>query len=255
MQIPVSPIDLLGVAGLRRQPVSEIYRRHYRLGLFDDERADWLRRVTLRLQKPCPFLEGDLCGIYPVRPLPCMLFPEYLVSRGTFEAEAGKEHFKDYLCLRRPLQLSPERLHTVAKLRGMYERELLLSGFYLFNHGACYFDLNSIPKEGLQGTGGLGGASPKESPGLPRSLANRELEDFFSRQVAASAPSAGVEEKISRLDHPEGQAQFLRLFQDERLFRRLRQDGDDRVLVYRLRQGKLKARRRGILPAEYKFSW
>jgi Fe-S-cluster containining protein len=254
VQIPVSLIDVLGVAGSRREPVSEIYRRHYYLGLFAEERTDWLRRVTLRLQKPCPFLEGDRCGVYPARPLPCMLFPEYLVSRGTLEAQAGKEQFKDYLCLRNPLQLSPERTRIVAKLSGMNERELLLSGFYLFNHGACYLDLSTIVKEGLQGTGGTGNGAPKERLEPPPSLANQELEDFFQECVAGHPPFAGVGERISHLDNQEGQAQFLRLFQDERLFRRLRQDGDDRVLVFRFKKGKLTARRRGIIPTEYKFS-
>jgi Fe-S-cluster containining protein len=254
LQIPVSLLDLLGAAGLRRELVSEVYRGHYFLGLFIDDRTDWLRRVTLRLKKPCPFLEGDLCGIYPVRPLACMLFPEYLVSRGTFEAQAGKELFKDYLCLRRPLQLSPERLHTVAKLRRMYERELLLSDFYLFKRGACYLDLNTIVKEGLQGGGGRGGAAQKERIEPTPSPSNRDLDYFFQERVATQPPFARAGEKISQLDTQESRAQLVRLFQDERLFRRLRQDGDNRVLVFRFKKGKLQARRRDILPAEYKFS-
>jgi Fe-S-cluster containining protein len=253
VQIPVSLIDVLGVAGSRREPVSEIYRRHYYLGLFAEERTDWLRRVTLRLQKPCPFLEGDRCGVYPARPLPCMLFPEYLVSRGTFEAQAGNELFKDYLCLRRALQLSPERLHTVAKLRRMYERELLVSGFYLFNHGVCYLDLSTIGQDQFQGARGPEETSANQRPEPPRSIANQELEVFFHKSAALSAPFAGAGEKISQLDCQEGQAQVLRLFQDERLWKKLRQDGDDRALVYRFRKGKLQARRRGIIPTEYNF--
>jgi Fe-S-cluster containining protein len=253
LQIPVSLIDLLGVAGLRREPVSEMYRRHYVVGLFADERYDRLRRVTLRLKKPCPFLEDDLCGIYPVRPLACMLFPEYLVSRGTFEAQAGNELFKDYRCLRRALQLSPERLHTVAKLRRMYERELLVSGFYLFNHGVCYLDLSTIGQDQFQGARGPEETSANQRPEPPRSIANQELEVFFHKSAALSAPFAGAGEKISQLDCQEGQAQVLRLFQDERLWKKLRQDGDDRALVYRFRKGKLQARRRGIIPTEYNF--
>jgi Fe-S-cluster containining protein len=254
VHIPVSLIDLLGVAGLRRQPVSEIYHGHYFLGLCIDDCTVWLRRVTLRLQKPCPFLEDDRCAVYPVRPLACMLFPEYLVSRGTFAALAGKAPFKDFLCLHRPLQLSPERLQAVANLRRLYERELLLSSFFLFNHGACYLDVSTLLREGRQEAGGGGGAAATERPEPPPSSANQELDDFFTERVAVHPPFAGVGEKISRLDHPEGQAQFLRLFQDERLFRRLRQGGDDRVMVFRFKKGKLQARRRGILPAEYKFS-
>jgi Fe-S-cluster containining protein len=253
LQIPVSILDLLGVAGRRRQSVSDIYRRHYRLGLFADERTDWIRRVTVRLKKPCPFLEGDLCGIYPVRPLPCMLFPEYLVSRGTFEAQRGNELFKGYSCLRGPLQLSPERSRIVARLRRLYERELLLAGFYLFNHGPCYIDFSHIVKEGRLGVGEPGEAAANGRPERRQFISNHDLEQFFWDRFAVYPPFAGVEAKISQLDDQEGQAQFLRLFQDERLFRRLRQDGDDRVMVFRFRKGKLQARRRGIIPTECKF--
>jgi hypothetical protein len=38
--------------------VSEIYRRHYYLGLFIEDRTDWLRRVTLRLQEALPLSGG-----------------------------------------------------------------------------------------------------------------------------------------------------------------------------------------------------
>jgi Fe-S-cluster containining protein len=253
VQIPASLLDLLGAAGLYREPVSELYRGHYYVGLFIDDRTDWLRRVTLRLKKPCPFLKDDLCGIYPVRPLACMLFPEYLVSRGTFAAQAGNAAFKDFLCLRRAVELSPERLRAVAELRELYERELLLTSFFLFNHGACYVDVSTIVKEGLQGGGAAGGASAKEKPGPPQSWANQELEDFFQERLALHPPFAGVGEKISHLDTQEGRAQLLRLFQDERLFRRLRQDGDDRAFVYQLKHGKLQGKKRGIVPLEYKF--
>jgi Fe-S-cluster containining protein len=63
------------------------YQRNYTLGLFPTEQNDWI--VSLGLKMPCPFLENDLCSIYPVRPLACVLFPEYLVCDGRFEVEAG----------------------------------------------------------------------------------------------------------------------------------------------------------------------
>jgi Fe-S-cluster containining protein len=106
LQIPVSIIDLVGAAMHRDQSVSAIFPGNYSLGLLSNEREDWIRTVSLRLKKPCPFLENDRCSIYPVRPLPCILFPEYLANEGTFEANAKKDHFKDYLCFQR-LSRSP----------------------------------------------------------------------------------------------------------------------------------------------------
>jgi hypothetical protein len=117
------------------------------LGLLSNEREDWIRTVNLRLQKPCPFLENDRCSIYPVRPLPCILFPEYLVNEGTFEANAWQEHFKDYLCFPRPVALSPERANVMTQLKQMWKRESLISSFSLFHHGRCHLDFSNLVQE------------------------------------------------------------------------------------------------------------
>ncbi|MEJ2092780.1 MAG: hypothetical protein P8X65_11370 [Syntrophobacterales bacterium] len=84
-------------------------------------------------------------------------------------------------------------------------------------------------------------------------MTHRVLEDFFQEQITALPPFAGVEEKIASLDTPEGQEQFLKLLQDEGLYKKLLQDTGDRELVFRFTNGKLKPYRRSILPSEYKF--
>jgi Fe-S-cluster containining protein len=250
LQVPVSLVDLLGVAWQRQKSVSENYQRHYTLGLFANEREDWLRMVSLRLKKPCPFLENDLCSIYPVRPLPCALFPEYLVYEGTFEANAKKDSFKDYLCLQRPLPLSPNRAKVLAKLRRLWEREVLVTSFYLFDHGPCHLDFSNLTKELADVAGGLQGAESAEGPATPQAITNQVLDQFFEERIARCQPFAGVGEKINSLDKEEAQAQFLQFLQDDLLMKKVVQQGD---LVYRLSKGKLKAQRRSLAPVEYKF--
>lgn len=240
LQIPVSLVDLWGAALHLGEPVSALNLRHYVLGVFSNDREDWIRLVSLKLKKPCPFLDQELCGIYPVRPLPCMLFPEYLVSRGTLAATAAKPQFRDYLCLRRPLQLSPERAKVVAKLRDMWERELLISGYYLFNQAPCHIDFSNLARELEAG---------REQQPLP----NQAMDAFFQERLAGFQPFAEAAENIQHLDTQEGQARFLQLLRDDLLVKKLRQDGDDRALVFQFVKGKLKARRRGIVPTEYKF--
>jgi Fe-S-cluster containining protein len=252
LQVPVTIIDLLGVAQYLEEPVSSIFRRHYILGLFSDDRDGWLRTVALCLKKPCPFLENDLCSIYPVRPLPCMLFPEYLVSRGTFAAHAAQDQFRDYLCLRRPLVLSPERAKVVLKLRSMFEREMVLSAHHLFHHGPCHIDFSTIANEPAP-AGSSVVALSEEKPKPQSSLTNQDLEHYFRERFGQFPPFVGVADRISHLDTQEGQAQFRDFFQNDLLYRKLRQAGDDRALVYRLKKGKLRVKRRSILPAELKF--
>jgi Fe-S-cluster containining protein len=252
LQVPVSLIDLLGVALHRQEPISELFLRHYVLGVFSNDRSDWIRLVSLKLKKPCPFLDRDWCSIYPVRPLPCILFPEYLVSRGTFAAHAAKDQFRDYLCFRHPMQLSPERANVVAKLRAMWERELLVSGFYLFQQSPYHIDFSKLATE-LESAGqSLSDAAP-EKGWEPKYLSNQMMDIFFQERLAGCPPFAGAAERIQLLDNQEEQAQFLQLLRDDRLVKKLGQDGDDRALVFRFVKGKLKAKRRGIVPTEYKF--
>lgn len=253
LQIPVSIVDLLGAALHRDKSVAATYPGNYALGLLSNDREDWIRTVTLRLKKPCPFLENDRCSIYPVRPLPCILFPEYLVNEGTLEANARQDHFKDYLCFQRPIPLSPERANVMTQLKKMWTREGLISSFYLFNHGRCHIDFSNLIQELSHAARGRREADPAGEPAPLRIIPNQVMEHFFLKHIAGCQPFAGVREKIDHLDGREGQVEFLQLLQDDRLMKKLKQYGDDRALVFRFARGKLQARRRSLGPPEYKF--
>jgi hypothetical protein len=135
----------------------------------------------------------------------------------------------------------------------MYERELLLSSYYLFNDGLCHIDFSNVIEELSPAGENASSAKADEVAEPQRFLTNQDLEEFFRERLAGSPPFAGVEEKISHLDTWEGQAQFLQIFQDQRIYQKLRQAGDDRALVFQFAKGKFKARRRSIMPAECKY--
>ncbi|MEW6657483.1 MAG: YkgJ family cysteine cluster protein [Thermodesulfobacteriota bacterium] len=253
LQVQVSLVDLLGAASLLGEPLLALYRQYYSPAIFSDEREDWLRTAGLKLKKPCPFLANDLCGIYPVRPLPCILFPEYLAAEGKFEVQARKGHFRDYLCFQGPLLLSPERAGVMARLKRMWARETLITSFYLFGHGPCYLDFSNLTRELRQQHGGRENGDSEDSPKPGSVIPHPVLERFFLEHLARLPPFSGVEEKIDHLQDPGREAEFLRLMQDDRLLRRLKQDRGDRALVFRLVRGKLQGKRRSLLPAEYKF--
>lgn len=239
MQIPVSLVDVMGSALHRNRPVSESYWQHYSLGLFSNDREEGIKVVGLKLKKPCPFLEENLCSIYPVRPLPCILFPEDLVFEGTLEARAREERFREYLCLHRPMVLSRERAEMVAKLRQMWEREDLISSHYLFGYSPCHLDCRSLRKEVL--------------PPLEEQKTPEILEHLFLERIAGCQPFAGVPETISRLDEVEGREAFMELLQDELLLTKLKRGEDGRAFVFRYARGKLKVGRRSLFAAEYKY--
>lgn len=253
LQIPVSIVDLMGAARYRQELISALYRRYYSLGVYSDQEDDWLRLVSLKLKKPCPFLENDLCRIYPVRPLPCIVFPEYLVHEGSFAAQAKQAHFRDYLCLRRPLVLSPERARVVAKLRSMWERERIITSYYLFKYGACHIDFSNLTQELTAAT-----ANMREAAGIMRAepvrvIPSQVIEQFFREHMAKCQPLASVSARIDHLNNPEGQEEFRQLLQDDLLLKKLTNAPNDRALVYRFKKGKLQAGRRSLIASEYKF--
>jgi len=145
----------------------------------------------LKLKKPCPFLANDLCGIYPVRPLPCILFPEYLAAEGKFEAQARKGHFRDYLCFQGPLALSPERAGVMVRLKRMWARETLITSFYLFGYGPCYLDFGNLAQELRQKAEEPRDAESGESREPGSVIPHPALERFFLEHLARLPPAPG----------------------------------------------------------------
>ncbi len=253
LQVPVSLVDLLAAAGRRGESLAATYQDNYSLGLLATAREDWIRLVTLRLKKPCPFLDHDLCSIYAIRPLPCILFPEYLVNEGRFEAEGGKDHFQDYLCFQRPVSLSPERARVIGRLKSLWARESLISSFYLFHHGRCHIDFSNLIKDLTHEAGSLARTEAAGRPEPRRIIPNQVMEHFFLEHISGCRPFAGVGERLRHLHSQAGQVELVQLLHDERLIKKLEQAGDDRALVFQLVKGKLKAKRRSLSPPEAKF--
>jgi Fe-S-cluster containining protein len=237
--IPVSLLDLWGAAHFLGERAADLYHRAFTLGLVAEAGQDWLRTPVLRLKKPCPFFGGELCAIYPARPLACILFPEYLVVAGTLAAHAAREHFRDYRCLHRPLTLTPARREAMAALMRLWRRELLITSFRLFGRAPCYVecrDFLPIPA-GKQGS----------EPGF---IAPPWLEQCFREQIAIHPPFADLAGTIAELHHSPGQAALLQAFLDDRLYRTLTRQGTERVAVFRLKKRKLRLTRRSLRPPE-----
>ena len=152
-----------------------------------------------------------------------------------------------------PILLSPQRAEVLKKLKKMWERETLISNFYLFNHSHCYIDFSNLTKELLQAARTLRDAAPTETSATRAAIPNRVLEHFLQEHSAGCQTFEGLSAKLDRLDNQEGQVHFLQLLEDDRLLKKLMRSVDDRDLIFRFVKGKLQTTRRSLLPGEYKF--
>jgi Fe-S-cluster containining protein len=229
------------------------YYENYSLGLVPNDTIKGLRAVCLKLKKPCPHLEDNLCTIYAVRPLPCILFPENVACEGRLAEKRQKEEFKDFLCLHHPVALSTERRKIIARLQAMWDRESLISSYYLFKDKLCYFDTTSLSREMLNTASNSKAAASEKAQGSQETIANHLLEHFFLQHIGRCQPFAGADEKIHQLDGPEGLNRFCQLLQDDELVKKIKRKEKGRRLVFGFVRGKLKIRRRSLTPAVYSF--
>ena len=149
--------------------------------------------------------------------------------------------------------LSPKRAEVVGRLKKMWERETLISSFYLFNYSYCYIDFSNLTKELLQADRTFRDAESIETPEPQGVIPNQVMEHFLKERSAGCPTFDGVSDRINRLDNQEGQTQFLQLLQDDLLMKKLIRSWDDRDLIFKFVKGKLKVTRRSLLPSEYKF--
>jgi hypothetical protein len=217
------------------------------------EGQDWIRVVSLRLRKPCPYLAGERCSIYPVRPLPCMLFPENLAVDGTVQQKAEEEEFKDYLCLHRGFTVSPLRAEIITRLRETWNREWLLSSFYLFRYSPFYIDFSNLRAVLLDTARQLGLSARQDRARPGERLPFQAMEHVFLERFGECEPLAGVAGKIRGLDEPRERESFFRRARDGAFCRELSRRDDGGAVVFRFVNGRLRARRQSLIPREYHY--
>ncbi len=66
LHISISLVDLVALSLISGQRATELFRRDVKIG-FDPihENEPWIGQVSLELKKPCRFLGGKKCSIYP----------------------------------------------------------------------------------------------------------------------------------------------------------------------------------------------
>lgn len=145
LHVSVSIVDLVSISHVTGQKMSDLFEKNIKIG-FDpiDENEPFIGRIALELKKPCNFLDGKRCSIYPGRPISCALFPEAIFVSDNPEIYRNKDFFKNFPCIQIPFPISQKRKEILYKLFEMSVKEAFLSDFYLFGISPFLFDLKNI---------------------------------------------------------------------------------------------------------------
>jgi Fe-S-cluster containining protein len=255
MHIPVDIFDVIAAARRLKVNVDEVYHRNYTLGITPIEDRSVMGSVALKLKKPCPYLELDKCSIYGIRPLPCILFPEYHAAVKALPGLGGQRRYNDYKCLQTPFDVPDERMQVLQQLQRIMYRELLVSNSYLFNGSPYWIDFGRLDRgfieEALPGLG----IKAKTRRELERILTFEMLERIFDQCFRKLTPLMELEKRILRLKSRDCQARVFFQLQDHEKLRDLTRREDDRAVVLRIEKGRLKTDRARFISADHMAVW
>jgi Fe-S-cluster containining protein len=197
LHISVSLVDLIAFSLVSGQKASDLFRQYLKIG-FDpfSEKEPWIGRISLELKKPCHFLDGKKCSIYPGRPIAYALFPESCFIVENPEALLKKDLFQNLPCIQNLWFVSFQRRETLQQLFEMSVKEAFLSDFYLFGLSPFLLDLKNVAEKGLEGVN----ISDKGKAKIP----HHRIEEIILQRFFEGGYWNEWKSKIEKLDQTNG---------------------------------------------------
>lgn len=204
LHVSISLVDLVSISLISGRSAVDLFKQDIKIG-FDpfQENGPWIGRVTLELKKPCHFLKGKGCSVYPWRPVVCALFPEFCFIEEHPERIQQKEIFQNFPCIQKPCSISPQRRAVLQKLLEMSAKEIFLSDFFLFGFSPFIIDLKNIAGEGLEGI--------PISENEETKLTHQRIEGLLSERLEEGGYLNDWEGKIEKIDQADGLKKLARI--------------------------------------------
>jgi Fe-S-cluster containining protein len=255
MQIPVTVFDVMGAAIHRHESVQEVFQNNYYLGVLERDGFDWIKSVSLKLNKPCPFLDRQRCSIYEFRPLCCILFPEQQAVVGTLKTLASQPHYKDYLCVRNLSSVPKERERVIRTLGQLFQRERLVSDIYLFDHSPFLIDFSNCVNELVRHSHETSREVHDTQSGSCITIPLASFELVFNETFAQCSPLTKLESRIKGLVEDRKRKKMFSYLNETNLLKSLACRDSDRSNVHRYVNGELHTRKQSLIPLETMFIW
>jgi len=97
-QINLTVGDIWRIADFLKVNIEELFKDKIGLNPFREPEIENIYDIDLGLNLPCKFRKNNRCIIYPVRPLNCRLFPQWILAEAPDEKikQLLKEHKCEY---------------------------------------------------------------------------------------------------------------------------------------------------------------
>jgi Fe-S-cluster containining protein len=224
----VSLFDLIRLSLALNTPVSSLFLNHCRFGFQCNEFNPRYLNLSIKLEKPCPFLQKARCRVHSFKPFDCVFFPEYHQIAGILPELANRPVFKKFPCLKSKITVSEQRSQALKELKKMSIREEALSCHFLLEIPSFVIDTKPLVKQ------------LKKSGLKSKSFSAGDYRRELYEQLKSTGLFDGIMDKVTRLDSRQGMESLFGQLENNTLIKALLEKKARPEIVFRFDENRLK---------------
>lgn len=237
----VSLFDLIRLSLALNTPISSLFLNHCRFGFQCNELNPRYLNLSIKLEKPCPFLQKTRCRVHSFKPFDCVFFPEYHQIAGLLPELANRPVFKKFPCFKSKITVSNQRSQALKELKKMSIREEALSWYFLLEIPCFIIDTKPLVKQ-LKKSG----------------LKNKSFSaGYYHRQLYEKLKSTGlfhgILDKVTRLDTRQEMESLFGQLENKPLIKALIEKKERPEIVFRVDENRLKPVKRYLQRSDLIF--
>lgn len=239
--VGVSLFDLIRLSLALNTPVSSLFLNYCRFGFQCNELNPCYLNLSIKLEKPCPFLQKARCRVHSFKPFDCVFFPEYHHIAGLLPELAKRPVFKKFPCLQSKITVSNQRSQALQELKKMSSREEALSCYFLLEIPSFIIDTKPLVKQ------------LKKSGLKSKSFSAENYRQVLYEKLKSTGLFDGIMDKVTRLDTRQEMENLLGQLENKTLIKALLEKKARPEIVFRVDENRLKPVKRYLQRSDLIF--
>jgi hypothetical protein len=237
----VSLFDLIRLSLGLNTPVSSLFLNHCHFGFQCNELNPRYLNLSIKLERPCPFLQKARCRVHSFKPFDCVFFPEYHQIAGVLPELASRPVFKKFPCLKSKITVSDQRSQALKELKKMSSREEALSCYFLFEIPCFIIDTKPLVKQ------------LKKSGLKSKSFSAENYHRQLYEKLKSTGLFDGIMDKVTRLDTRQEMESLFGQLENKTLIKALLEKKTRPEIVFRVDENRLKPVKRYLQRSDLIF--